>query len=72
MSRKKKKCGGSVYEKPGYEELKAFNDNLLNENSRFGKIISSESLRLSSENIHQAVVQTIVNNGHGVMLRRVS
>ena len=62
----------SVYDRVGYKELKDFNDQLLDENSRLGKIISSESLRQSSENIHRAIVRTIVNNGHGVMLQHVS
>lgn len=72
MSKKKTNDEESVYTSPDYGQLKAFNDQLLDENSHLGKIISSESIRRSSENIRNAIVQTIVNNGHGVMLQQTS
>ena len=67
MKSKNENCRALVYDRPDYKELKEFNDELLNENSRLGRIISSENLSQSSENIHRAIIQTIVNNRHGVM-----
>jgi hypothetical protein len=57
---------GTVYDRPDYKKLRAFNDELLDENSCLVKIISRESVRQSSELIREAIIQTIVNNGHGV------
>jgi hypothetical protein len=58
---------GSVYDRADYGLLKAFNDKLLDKNSRLGKIVSKERVRQSSENIQQAIRQTLVNHGHAVV-----
>jgi hypothetical protein len=52
------------------EELMKFNDQLLNGESMIGRIISVENIRRSSENINHAIINAIVNNGHGVLLQR--
>jgi hypothetical protein len=59
----------TVYDRPEYSEMKALNDKLLDKDSRLGKIISAESLRQSSDQIYEAMVQSIVNNGHGVRIQ---
>ncbi len=61
---------GSVLDRPDYKELSAFNTQLLDEKSRLGKIISSDSLRKGSAYIQKAIAQTIVNNGHGAMIKQ--
>ena len=61
----------SVYDKPDYAELKAFNDELLNENSPLGKIISSENIRKGSQNIERAIALAIVRSGNGVWVGQV-
>jgi hypothetical protein len=61
---------GSVLDRPDYKELSAFNAQLLDEKSHLGKIISSDSLRKGSAYIQQAIAQTIVNNGHGAMIKQ--
>lgn len=62
----------SVYNRADYNALKQFNDQLLDEKSPLGMIISSENIRKSSKNIQHAIVQTIVNNGHCVMIRQTT
>jgi hypothetical protein len=61
-----------VYQRPGYEERRKFNDQLRDKDSPVGKIVSAESIRKSSANIRMAIIETIVNNGHGAMLRKIS
>ena len=61
MSKHKTKREASVFDRPDYEKLKAFNDELLNKDSHLGKIISAESVRQKSEKIRQAITLTIVN-----------
>jgi hypothetical protein len=62
----------SVYERRGYEGRRQFNEQLRDKNSPVGKIVSAESIRRSSANIQMAIIETIVNNGHGAMLRQIS
>ena len=71
MKNKPEPDEGSVLDRPDYKELSAFNAQLLDEKSRLGKIISSDSLRKGSAYIQQAIAQTIVNNGHGAMIKQV-
>jgi hypothetical protein len=69
MSKEKDSDEGSVRNSPDYQSLVAFNEQLLDENSHLGKIISSASMRKGSERIQRAIMQTIVNNGHGAMIQ---
>jgi len=59
MRKNNKGTGGSVYTDPDYKHLKKFNTQLLNEKSKLGKIISSKSIRKSSQNIQHATAQAI-------------
>jgi hypothetical protein len=70
MKKKPETNEGSVLDGPDYKKLSAFNAQLLDEKSRLGRIISSESLRKGSAYIQQAIAQTIVNNGHGAMIKQ--
>lgn len=59
----------SVYKRPGYRAMKTFNDKLLDGRTRQGKMLSSKNLRHGSEKIQLAINRTIVNNGHGALVR---
>lgn len=61
-----------VDKRPGYEARRKFNDQLRDKNSPVGKIVSAESIRRSSAHIQMAILETIANNGHGAILRRIS
>ena len=58
----------TVYDSPDYPELKQFNDRLLDEKSRLGKIISSATIKQSSENIQRAIVRNLIVHGHAVWI----
>ena len=60
----------TVYEREGYKEIRKFSDQLQNENSAIGRIVSAKNLRKSSARIRLAILETIEQNGHGVILRR--
>lgn len=62
----------SVYKRAGYAERRRFNDQLADENSPIGKTVSAASIRESSANIRNAILDSIVNNGHGAVLRRAT
>ena len=49
-------------------EMDEFNKQLLDERSSYGRIISSKSIKESSDNIERVITLTIVNNGHGAIL----
>ena len=61
-----------VSDRPGYEARQKFNEQLRDKNSPVGKIVSAESIRRSSAHIRMAILETIANNGHGAILRRIS
>ena len=52
-----------------YDRILNYNKGLQDASSEVGKILSMESIMASARNIEEAEVSTIVNNGHGVMLK---
>jgi hypothetical protein len=60
----------SVFDNPDFKKLSKINDELLDENSHLGKIISTESLRKGSKAIQRAIQEDIVNHGAGALVRR--
>ena len=48
------------------KDMHEFQRELIEGKSVVAKIISVESIRAGSDRIHEAVVDLLVNNGHGV------
>lgn len=71
MNKQNEKTGVAICDSPSeYRKLRAFNEQLLDQNSRLGRIISSERIRKGGEHIQNAIRQAIVNNGHGAMIQQ--
>ena len=51
-----------------YASLYKFNEGLLNSTSKLGKIVSSESIRKSSQHMEDAMIEAMVNSGAAVIL----
>jgi hypothetical protein len=56
--------------KTDIDDMSSYRNELAEGRSRVAAIISSESIKETGNRIREAVVETIVNNGHGVMLKR--